>query len=160
MQLKNTQRGSFIIEAILGILIFLIGILGLIALQGTAISTTTDTRYRVEANQFASRMMSSIQGGANRTSDAAFQNSINAFSHNATGEQCAFSGTASTNATVIAWLSDLQSAATATRLPSADAQIRITWAAAGTVNQVRIIICWQQPGLPVMRRHVVTGSIS
>lgn len=32
-----------------------------------------------------------------------------------------------------------------TSLPDASAQIRVTAA----TNQVRIVICWQQPGLPV-----------
>lgn len=159
MQLMTVQRGSFIIEAIISVLIFMVGILGLIALQGTAINTTTDTRYRIEANQFASQMMSTIQGSAVRTSDTAFQNSLNTFSHTATGDQCEFSGSESANAAVIAWLAALQNAASANRLPDADAQIRITWGV-GTLHQVRIVICWQQPGLPVKRRHVVTGSIS
>ncbi len=159
MQLKSSQRGSFIIEALVSFVVFTVGILGLIMLQGTAVSTTIDTRYRIEANQFASRIMSSIQGSAVRTSDAAFQASVNAFAHNATGDQCAFTGTPSANATVTAWLTALQSDATATRLPNADGQIRVTWGA-GTANQVRVVICWQQPGFPVMRRHVVMGSVS
>lgn len=161
MQLKHHkgQKGSFVLEAIIAILIFSMGLIGLIALQGTATATSTDTRYRVEANQFANRIISSIQANAVRTGEAQFIASVNAFAHNQTGNQCTFSGTASVHPIVTAWLSDLTAASSAGRLPDVDAQISVTWGA-GTANQVRVIICWQQPGLPVKRRHIVTGSIS
>lgn len=49
-----------LIEALIGILIFSIGILALLGMQGLAIKTTTDTRYRTEAaflvNQITSQM--------------------------------------------------------------------------------------------------------
>ena len=161
-RLRQTQNGSVILEAIIAILVFTVGIIGLIALQGTAISTTTDTRYRIEANQYANRILSAIQGNVSRTNDANFQASLNSFAHNATGGDapaaCTFAGTPSANAIVTNWLGDLAVAA-ATQLPNADAQIRVTWGA-GTANQVRVVICWAQPGLPVPRRHVVIGSIS
>lgn len=162
--LMPQQQGSAILEAIIAILIFSMGIIGLIALQGTAISTTTDTRYRIEANQFANRILSAIQGSVNRTSDANFQASLTSFDHQPAGGElpngCTFTGNASANPIVTAWLFDLANANAAGRLPAADAQIRVTWGAAGIANQVRVVICWQQPGLPVMRRHIVTGSIS
>lgn len=161
MQLTRIQRqkGSFVLEAIIAILIFSMGLIGLIALQGTATATSTDTRYRIEANQFANRIISSIQANAVRTGETQFRASIDAFGHNQTGDQCTFSGTASAHPIVTTWLNDLSAASSAGRLPDADAQIRVTWGT-GTANQVRIIICWQQPGLPVKRRHIVTGSIS
>jgi type IV pilus assembly protein PilV len=166
LNLTTRQRGSFILEALIAILIFTVGILGLIALQGTAISTTTDTRYRVEANQFANRILSAIQGSVNRTSAAAFQASLNSFASQPGGGDlpngCTFtgaalSGVAPGNDIVSAWRNDLN--ASGSRLPSADAQVQVTWGA-GTANQVRIIVCWLQPGLPVARRHVIVGSIS
>jgi type IV pilus assembly protein PilV len=51
MQTKNlsAQSGVMLIEALIGILIFSIGILALIGMQGTAIKNTTDARYRSEA---------------------------------------------------------------------------------------------------------------
>lgn len=54
------QQGVMLIEALLGILIFSIGILALLGMQGVAIKNTTDARYRSEAaflsNQIASQM--------------------------------------------------------------------------------------------------------
>jgi type IV pilus modification protein PilV len=156
MHLKNQQGGSVLLEALIAFLIFAFGVLGLVALQASSLAANVDTQYRIEANQFAHRMLSTIQSSVSRSSAAAFQASLVAFNHNPTGNQCAFSGGASADPQVTAWLALLQTAAT-TRLPAADGQIQVT---VGTPNQVRIVICWQQPGLPVPRRHVVMGSIS
>jgi type IV pilus assembly protein PilV len=57
---RTLQEGVMLIEALIGILIFSIGILALLGMQGLAIKTTTDTRYRSEAafliNQITSQM--------------------------------------------------------------------------------------------------------
>lgn len=45
----KTQGGVMLIEALIGILIFSIGILALIGMQGVAMKNTTDARYRTEA---------------------------------------------------------------------------------------------------------------
>lgn len=45
----KSERGMMLIEALLGILIFSIGVLALLGMQGVAIKNTTDARYRSEA---------------------------------------------------------------------------------------------------------------
>ncbi len=155
MQLKSCQRGSFLLEALMAMVIFAIGVLGLVGLQGSGIAANTDIRYRIEAAQLAERMMAVIQGGVRRDSAANFSADLASFDHNSTGDQCVLSGTESVNPLVTAWVADVQETAR-TSLPDASAQIRVTAA----TNQVRIVICWQQPGLPVPRRFVLMGAIS
>jgi type IV pilus assembly protein PilV len=46
-----------LIEALIGILIFSIGILALLGMQGSAIKNTTDARYRSEASYLASQII-------------------------------------------------------------------------------------------------------
>lgn len=58
-QLKN-QSGMMLIEALIGILIFSIGILALIAMQATAITNTTESRYRTEASFLANQIIGQI----------------------------------------------------------------------------------------------------
>lgn len=57
---SRQQAGMMLLEALLGILLFSIGILGLIGLQGVSIKNTTEARYRSEAaylaNQIVGRM--------------------------------------------------------------------------------------------------------
>jgi type IV pilus assembly protein PilV len=56
----SSQRGGFLLEALIGILIFSLGVLGLVALQGRAIGYSSDAQYRGEAaylaNAYVSRM--------------------------------------------------------------------------------------------------------
>lgn len=56
----RTQHGSFLLEALIGILIFSLGVLGLVALQGRAIAYSSAAQYRGEAaylaNAYVSRM--------------------------------------------------------------------------------------------------------
>lgn len=139
----------------MAMVIFAIGVLGLIGLQGSGVAANTDTRYRIEAAQLAERMMAVIQGAVRRDSLANFNADLASFDHNSTGDQCVLSGTESTNPLVTAWVSDIRDAAR-TSLPDATEQIRVTAA----TNQVRVVICWQQPGLTVPRRFVLMGAIS
>ena len=50
----------FLIEALIAILIFSLGILSLVAIQTAAMSAQNDAQYRVEAANFANQMMSQI----------------------------------------------------------------------------------------------------
>jgi len=59
-----------LLEALIGILIFSIGILALIAMQSTAVTQVRDAQYRTEASVLADRIMGELtlsQGMANAT---------------------------------------------------------------------------------------------
>ena len=59
------QRGSFLLEALIAVLIVALGILGLVGLQARAIQNTDDAQYRSEAaflaNDLLGRMWTSNQ---------------------------------------------------------------------------------------------------
>jgi type IV pilus assembly protein PilV len=57
MRTANFQAGVMLIEALIAILIFSIGILALLGMQGTAIKSTTDARYRSEAAFLATQIV-------------------------------------------------------------------------------------------------------
>lgn len=54
------QNGVMLLEALLGILIFSIGILGLMGLQAVSISNTIEARYRSEAGFLANQIVGRI----------------------------------------------------------------------------------------------------
>lgn len=56
MRTVQSQAGVMLIEALIGILIFSIGILALLGMQGSAMKNTADARYRSEAAYFASQV--------------------------------------------------------------------------------------------------------
>ena len=57
MRTARLEAGVMLIEALIGILIFSIGILALLGMQGTAIKNTTEARYRSEAAFLASQIV-------------------------------------------------------------------------------------------------------
>ena len=57
MRAHKSQAGVMLIEALIGILIFSIGILALLGMQGAAIKNTTDAKYRSEAASLASQIV-------------------------------------------------------------------------------------------------------
>jgi len=54
---RRAQRGVSLIEALVAILIFSIGVLALIALQATSIRQSADAKYRSEASLLASEIL-------------------------------------------------------------------------------------------------------
>ncbi len=58
--LRSNQKGVMLLEALIGLLIFSIGILALIAMQSVAISQVRDAQYRVEASALAERMLGNL----------------------------------------------------------------------------------------------------
>lgn len=56
-KLPHMESGVMLLEALLGILLFSIGILGLIGMQGVAITNTTEARYRSEAAYLANQII-------------------------------------------------------------------------------------------------------
>lgn len=57
MRMPKPQQGVMLIEALIGILIFSIGILALVGMQATAIKNTTDARYRSDASFLAQQII-------------------------------------------------------------------------------------------------------
>jgi len=59
----RSQRGVMLIEALIAILIFSIGILGIIGLQASAVQQSTDAKNRAEAASLADQLMGQMWAG-------------------------------------------------------------------------------------------------
>jgi type IV pilus assembly protein PilV len=57
---RHFQHGAFLLEALIGILIFSLGILGIVGLQAQAIRFTNDAEYRAEAVYLANSLISEM----------------------------------------------------------------------------------------------------
>jgi len=168
------QRGVFLIEALLGILIFSLGILSLVAMQTAAVSAQSDARYRIEAANLADQIVSEIWLNVNRlpvppatqlASQLASAASVLAVQHQAGGASCNFSGAASTSSLVTDWVNTVTGAGTG--LPGAIAamqQIIVTPAVADASGQsaystVSVTLCWQAPIDASPHRHTIVALI-
>lgn len=56
----SEQRGAYLLEALIGILIFSLGILGIVGLQAQAMRFTNDSEYRAEAVYLANSLISQM----------------------------------------------------------------------------------------------------
>lgn len=159
------ERGLFLLEALIAILIFSFGILGLVGMQSKAISAQSDAQYRIEAANAANKILSEIWLNIDRTNlgttPTSVQNSLLAFQHQPGGTNCNFTGAASANAYVTAWVNSMTTAGS-TALPGATAamqQIAVN-IAAGNYNSVTVTVCWQTPLDASPRRHTVITYVN
>ncbi|GAB3776559.1 hypothetical protein GCM10028796_54250 [Ramlibacter monticola] len=54
---RRFQGGVMLLEALIAILIFSVGILGIVGLQATAVKQSTEARYRSEASHLAGQLL-------------------------------------------------------------------------------------------------------
>jgi type IV pilus assembly protein PilV len=64
------QRGALLLEGLIGILLFSIGILAVVALQGTATKAVTQAKFRSDASFLADQLIGQVW--ANRTNAATY----------------------------------------------------------------------------------------
>jgi type IV pilus assembly protein PilV len=134
---RRRQRGSYLLEALIAMLIFAFGVLGLIGLLGSSIRVTNDARYRAEASQIASAMISDMWTMTSAQMDTDF-------------------GSGGTK------LSTWQTKAAAL-LPSADAHPpTVDLAQPGLSAESRTVVVkvyWRAPGDTELHQYVMTGQI-
>jgi type IV pilus assembly protein PilV len=130
-----------LLEAMVGILIFSIGILSVVALQTTAIKVQADAKYRADAAYLSNRIIGTIWGDRANIANYAHRTS-------AGGTSCDPSGTDSAAANVTTWLAQV-----AATLPGATSQYQQIKIDTASSNQVTVTICWKTPQETTWRNH-------
>ncbi len=152
------QAGVMLIEALIAILIFSIGVLGIIGLQGSAVKASTDAKYRSEAALLANELIGRMWAG-DRT-----QATLQANFSSANGplyQQWAWIGSvAASPGTTAAPAAGTVLAA----LPGASANRPTVVIAPGMgtalpSSQVTITIFWQVPGEAAVHSYVAMAQI-
>lgn len=171
VQFKRSQQGSFLLEALIGVVIFAMGVLTMIALQANAIAVQTDAQYRIEAANLTDQIVGQINlnvardalsGNVSTTDLATFSHQpVGGTTQCATGgaDCCGFSGAASTNPLVTAWATAITTTA-ATRLPGSSSTMQQIAINTANSNQATITICWQGPKDTRPRFHRVIAYIN
>jgi type IV pilus assembly protein PilV len=57
----NQQSGVVLLESLIAILVFSLGILGIVGMQATAVKQVTDARYRSEASLLVDQLLGTMQ---------------------------------------------------------------------------------------------------
>ena len=63
-RIRQAQTGVMLLEALIAILIFSLGILSLVALQATSIQLASDARYRTDASLLANKLLGQMWASA------------------------------------------------------------------------------------------------
>jgi len=139
MNRPSTQRGVMLLEALIGILIFSVGILALIGMQAMAMRATIDAKYRSEASFLANEILGKMWV-ADKTNLAAFATSPG------TPAACPA-------APVCPWIDRVE-----LLLPNATGANAPEIAV--SANEVTVTVRWQPPGDAQPSNHVAVTQIN
>ncbi len=148
------QCGSALLEALIAILIFSMGIIALMGLQAASIKNSIDAKYRADAAYLTNQIIG--QMWVDRAN-------LDSYAHNPTaGTVCTPTGAASTNAYVVAWLNQFTTTTSSSFLPgavSSKQQISVTTPFTNT-KQVTVTVCWKGPQEINYHNFVATAQIN
>lgn len=130
----SKQRGVMLIEALIGLLIFMLGILALIGMQAIAMQYTIDAKYRSEASFLANQIIGVMWV------DRANLNSYDTTSGAGTTQRAA-------------WISSVTET-----LPGATGSNVPTITISG--QQATIRVMWQRPGESSASQHSAVAQIN
>jgi type IV pilus assembly protein PilV len=126
----TAQRGFTMIEVLIAVLVFSMGVLALVGLQATAARMANEARDRAMATFMADQLFARILiSDPTALATVAHRTTVNS--------TCTPSGTASTNALVTGWLAEV--AKVLPKATSARQQIVVNTA----TNLVTVRMCWQ-----------------
>lgn len=144
---RKSQSGVMLLEAMIGILIFSMGVLALVGMQALAVKVATESRERAEASNLASQLIGEM-----------WINRANLANYNYTA------GSGSIPGALDNWISQVQVAlpnvdrVAGTNLPSV--VIGAPTLAGVSGNEVIITVRWMPPGASTPRRFQMSAYIN
>ena len=136
---KCAQRGSVMLEALIAVMIFAIGILGTIGLQAKIIGLSTDARYRTDATFLANQIIAQIWVDPTVDPDDPSGYTLNVNSTYA----CATCDASNGNANTQYWVTQTHGASGV--LPPYGDFVTCPSSIAMNGNQVTVTVQWQLP---------------
>jgi type IV pilus assembly protein PilV len=143
------SRGSVLIEGLIAIVIFSIGVLAIVRVQAAAIGSTQDAKLRADASFLASQVISQMWAdrGANSVNLPCYAYP--------TGGTCP---SAPSTAARDAWIASFTAPGSSNYLPGATAAQQVISVDAAT-SRVTVIIRWQMPGDTAVRNFSTVAQI-
>jgi type IV pilus assembly protein PilV len=140
---RSRQEGVMLLEALIGILIFSLGVMSLVAMQSVSITNVSNARYRVEAAFLANELLSKVW--------------VDRGTGSANVSNYAWPGGASVGVTT--WVAKVNAL-----MPQAGAfpPTVVVSALPGVANgrQVTVTVRWRAPDALAPSNHVAIGYIS
>lgn len=150
LHIGRYQRGAMLLEALVGLLIFSIGILGMVGMQAASIQNSAAATYRSEASYLTNQIISTMW---------ADKDNLASYALNAGNTGCTQGSSNAGNANLTSWLQN-----DVVRLPGAAAASGVTgWqqqVVIGTSGVVTVTVCWQSPKDTTSHNFVATAQIN
>lgn len=121
------QSGVMMLEGLIAILIFSLGILAIVGLQAESVRNSSEAKYRADASFLVNQLIGRMW---------ADRNNLASYQHRPTGAVCAPGGSASGYAQMIDWLDNVNN-----YLPQATETMQSVSVDAAT-GDVTVRICW------------------
>lgn len=129
MKTPASSRGFTLIEVMVALVVFSLGVLGLVGLQGGAVRFSSDARQRADATFLADQLMARALISDPTT--------LANFAHRPAGAACAPTGDDTTHPVVTGWLAEVTA-----QLPNADADRQQVLVDAPN-NKITVRLCWR-----------------
>lgn len=145
---RRAQSGGFLLEALIGVLIFSFGILGIVGLQAQSLRHTGDAEYRAEATYLANSLISKMWTDDPGVLKAKYDSTVG------TGAgYVAFKGDAATLPGVVV--------ATDTNIPIVlvDPPAPVPQSPSVQGHVVQVSVFWQVPGDTTVHNYTTTGVV-
>lgn len=142
----SKQQGSVMLEALIAILIFSIGILALVAMQAATVNNISDAKYRADASLLADQMVGVIWATRTSTTNAS---GVVSFWPDATFA-CNPCTAANGNAHTQAWAASSVNGL----LPGSTSAIAVSGI------EVTVTLTWQPPQATAAHRHTVVSYVN
>jgi type IV pilus assembly protein PilV len=151
----SRERGVMLLEILVSLLIFSLGVLAVVGLQATSIKLQADAKYRADASFLAGQivgLMWSDRGAGNAN--------LPNYQHRPVGggANCTPTGGNSPNAAIVGSNMSNWLATVAAALPGADITRQQIIVGAG--NQVTVTVCWKTPQEASWHNYVLTTAIN
>ncbi len=141
---QGVASGFILLESLIAILIFSMGILALMGLQAASIKNTVEAKYRTDASFLANQIVARMWVD---------QANIASYAHHPTGASCSPGGSASTYTKVTTWLNQVNA-----ELPGAGAAHQQIVVGANRLITVRV--CWKSPQETTYHNYVMVTQIN
>lgn len=140
---SNNQDGMMLLEALIAILVFSVGILGMVSLQAISIKSSADAVFRSEASHLANQIIGQMWVD---------KDNLQQYALNAGATACSAGSSTSGNSSVQGWIAD------ASRLPGGDSVLHQILVGAGGV--VTVTVCWLPPRATRPHNFIASTAIN
>jgi type IV pilus assembly protein PilV len=139
---RGKQSGVMLLEALIGILIFSLGILALVGMQAIAVKLSTDARDRAEASNLASQLIGEMW--VNRANLASY----------------AYNGTGSAPAALEDWVDQVEASLPDVAAYPPTVVVGASTLGAGVGTETIVTIRWRNPSDSDVHNFVMTAYIN